>query len=69
VPAELRDAVFEPFQQGSGAPAHAPGLGIGLAVVMRLAELHGGHAWVRERAGGGACFHVLLPASTHDIPP
>jgi PAS domain S-box-containing protein len=68
VPAELHDLVFEPFQRGPGAPAHAPGLGIGLAVVTRLAERHGGHAWVRERVGGGACFHVLLPASPRDVP-
>jgi signal transduction histidine kinase len=42
-------------------PAHARGVGIGLSLVARFAQLHGGHAWVDERWGGGAAFHVLLP--------
>ena len=29
--------------------------------MARFAALHGGHAWVDERWGGGAAFHVLLP--------
>jgi len=61
VPAELRDSVFEPFRQGPGAPTHAPGVGIGLTLVARFAELHGGRAWVEERAGGGSSFRVLIP--------
>ena len=61
VPAEHRESIFQPFGQGAGAPEHAPGVGIGLAVVARFAELHGGRAWVEERSGGGASFHVFLP--------
>jgi PAS domain S-box-containing protein len=61
VPAELRDSVFEPFRQGPDAPTHAPGVGIGLTLVARFAELHGGRAWVEERAGGGSSFRVLIP--------
>ena len=61
VPAELRDSVFEPFRQGPGAPTHAPGVGIGLTLVARFAELHGGRALVEERAGGGSSFRVLDP--------
>jgi two-component system sensor histidine kinase MtrB len=63
VPRELRAAVFEPFRQGPGAAAHAPGVGIGLSLVARFAELHGGRAWVQDRPGGGASFQVLLPDS------
>ncbi len=58
---ELREAIFEPFLQGPDAPKHSPGVGVGLALVRRLAELHGGHAWVEDRPGGGASFRVLLP--------
>jgi signal transduction histidine kinase len=29
--------------------------------VARFAELHGGRAWVEERAGGGSSFRVLIP--------
>ena len=61
IPAELRDSVFEPFRQGPGAPPHAPGVGIGLTLVARFAELHGGKAWVEERPGGGSSFRVLIP--------
>jgi PAS domain S-box-containing protein len=61
VPSELHAEIFEPFRQGPNAPAHAPGVGIGLALVARFAELHGGRAWVQEREGGGASFRVELP--------
>ena len=64
VPAELAGTIFEAFRRGAGpAPtmSHARGVGIGLSLVARFAALHGGHAWVDERWGGGAAFHVLLP--------
>jgi PAS domain S-box-containing protein len=61
VPRELRASLFEPFRRGPGVAAHAPGVGIGLSVVARFAELHGGRAWVQDRPGGGASFQVLLP--------
>ena len=61
VPPELRDRVFEPFSQGPGTPTHAPGVGIGLSLVARFAELHGGRAWVDDRPGGGSSFRVYLP--------
>jgi signal transduction histidine kinase len=31
--------------------------------VLRFAELHGGSAWLNERHGGGASFHVFLPGA------
>jgi signal transduction histidine kinase len=61
VPPELREEIFEPFRQGPSSAAHSPGVGIGLSLVARFTELHGGHAWVEEREGGGASFRVFLP--------
>jgi signal transduction histidine kinase/GAF domain-containing protein len=62
IPRELREEVFEPFRQAPGSAAgHSPGVGIGLSLVRRFAELHGGRAWVEERPGGGSRFSVFLP--------
>jgi PAS domain S-box-containing protein len=69
VPAEQREHIFQPFHRGSGEPGHAPGSGVGLALVARFADLHGGRAWVEPRSGGGACFHVLLPHTPDAAPP
>jgi PAS domain S-box-containing protein len=66
VPAEVRQAIFQPFRQGPTITAHAPGSGIGLALVVRFAGMHGGRAWVQERPGGGASFRVFLP-DVHDL--
>jgi PAS domain S-box-containing protein len=64
VPRELRETIFEEFRQGTGAPQASPGVGIGLTLVRRFAEMHHGRAWVEEREGGGASFRVFLP-KTH----
>ncbi len=66
VPAELAGTIFEPFRQGQqgagpGNGKQSKGVGIGLSLVARFAQLHGGRAWVAERPGGGASFHVTLP--------
>ena len=60
IPASMREEMFEPFRQGPEAPDHAPGVGVGLALVARFAELMGGRAWVEDRGGGGASFRVYL---------
>jgi signal transduction histidine kinase/ActR/RegA family two-component response regulator len=63
IPAALLPHVFEPFVQGDRTPDRARGgLGLGLALVKRLVEMHGGT--VRAASGGpgrGSTFTVRLP--------
>jgi PAS domain S-box-containing protein len=61
VPPDQREKIFEAFLQGETASPHLSGVGVGLALVARFAELHDGGAWVEERSGGGASFRVFLP--------
>jgi PAS domain S-box-containing protein len=62
VPDDLKLQIFEAFHRGRAA-RDLPGSGIGLSLVARFAELHGGRAWVEDRPGGGASFRVYLPGS------
>lgn len=61
VPPPLREAIFHPFRQGERHPTQ--GAGLGLSLVARFAELHGGRAWVEDEPRGGASFRVFLPGS------
>ena len=62
---EMLRRVFEMFTQADGARDRAPGgLGIGLTLVRRLVELHGGRVEARsEGPGRGSEFIVRLPAA------
>jgi signal transduction histidine kinase len=62
----LKPTIFEPFQQGENARG---GVGIGLSLVGRFADLHGGSAHVEDRDGGGARFVVVLPGRISAAPP
>jgi CheY-like chemotaxis protein len=65
MPAELAARVFEPFVQGERPLDRSHGgLGIGLTLVRRIAELHGGSASAKsEGPGRGSVFGVRLPAA------
>src|SRR5262245_36346178 len=58
---ELLPQIFELFAKDPGL-ADPGGLGIGLALVKRLVELHGGSVGAENVAGRGARFTVRLPA-------
>jgi PAS domain S-box-containing protein len=67
VPRDMREKIFEEFRQGT-APHPSPGVGIGLTLVRRFAEMHHGRAWVEESEGGGASFRVFLPKEHPALP-
>jgi CheY-like chemotaxis protein/nitrogen-specific signal transduction histidine kinase len=56
--------LFQPFVQidSSLARQHS-GTGLGLALVRRLTELHGGQVWLESQPGQGSRFTVSLPWS------
>ncbi len=63
--------VFERFWQADSSTTRSyGGLGLGLAIVRHLVEMHGGTVWATsEGEGRGACFTVTLPLAQYDVPP
>lgn len=70
IEADFLPYVFDPFRQATrGARQAAQGVGIGLSIVKRLVELHGGRVTVRsEGLGRGSTFLVELPLNV-EAPP
>ena len=61
IPAAERDRIFEPFYRLSGSgESEEGGVGLGLALVKRIAQHHGGDARCLPRDGGGTLFEVEL---------
>jgi len=55
---EFKDRVFGLFNK---LDAQSEGTGIGLALVKRIVEFHGGRIWVESELGKGATFFFTLP--------
>ena len=54
------ERIFEPFYRGK-AHKSIPGTGLGLPIVKRIAEAHGGRVEVQTAPGEGSAFRVFLP--------
>ncbi len=61
IPGEEQDSLFEPFHRGSNVGA-IKGTGLGLYIVKRSAEIHGGAIRFSSAVGLGSRFKVVIPA-------
>lgn len=66
IPKEMLPRIFEAFAttKAAGARDKAQGMGLGLAIVLRLVQHHGGEIDVTSKLGAGTCFTVHLPSAT-----
>ncbi|MDD4623369.1 MAG: ATP-binding protein, partial [Kiritimatiellae bacterium] len=54
--------VFEPYQT-----TKAKGIGLGLMIVQRIVEEHGGEIELSSKPGEGTCFKIRLPRSERRV--
>jgi PAS domain S-box-containing protein len=58
---EHHERIFEAFQTLAPRSDERRGTGIGLAIVKKIVQTHGGRVWVESQPGHGATFHVVFP--------
>ena len=58
IPAQLREQIFNPF-----FTTKRTGVGLGLSIVSKIVDDHGGWIDVTNSADRGACFRLFLPAA------
>lgn len=67
IPADEQPRLFERFWRGRGA-GNVAGVGLGLPVALRIAELHGGRIDLDSREGEGTRVVVVLPVTGEAAP-
>src|SRR5262249_30953226 len=65
IPVEARERIFLSFEQADGSTAREyGGMGLGLAIVRSLVELHGSKVELKSEPGRGSVFAFGLPIAT-----
>lgn len=60
IPAGRQSEVFDLFRRLHGPAEYGGGTGVGLAVVKRIVERHGGRLWLESEPGQGTAFYFTL---------
>ncbi|PJI99004.1 HAMP domain-containing protein [Acidovorax sp. 69] len=66
IPPEEQALVFEKYRRGRSAEGK-PGAGLGLALVKRIVDLHGGAVWLRARQPRGMRFVIDIPLTVTPV--
>lgn len=66
IPEEYHEKIFEPFTQiDSSTTRQWGGIGLGLSIVKKYVEMHGGRIWLESALGQGTTFYFTIPERSH----
>lgn len=67
IAADDLENLFSMFSRSAAVSSHKEGLGVGLAVVQRIVELHSGQVTAESKLGEGTRFVLTLPVEKNDL--
>ena len=68
IPEKHYEAIFRIFKRLHARDEFGGGTGVGLTIVKKIIERHGGRIWVQSRPGEGTCFYFTLVGSGITMP-